>query len=77
MLSWSEGGIKGAGLEEVNGHLIYLMLLTGSRLSGLPAEYFFVRKSAVLNFEWATECNLQCFHIPFILGSHKMSCLFS
>lgn len=55
--SWSEGGIKGAGLEEVNRQLLYLMLLTGSWLSGLPAEYFHVCKGSVLNFEWTTECN--------------------
>lgn len=28
-LSWSEGGIKGVGLEEVNRYLLYVMLFTG------------------------------------------------
>lgn len=67
-------------MEEVNGHLLDVMLLTGSWLSGLPAEYFPVCKSAILNFEWTTdnlEYNLWCFHIPLVLGSYKMSCLFS
>lgn len=62
--SWSEGGIKGAGLEEVNRHLLYVMLLTGSWLSGLPAEYFPACKGPILNFEWTTDIIYSVFTSP-------------
>lgn len=62
ILEW--GGIKSAGLEEVNRHLLYVMLLTGSWLSGLSAEYFPACKGPILNFEWTTDIIYSVFASP-------------